>query len=56
MEVSPPPGSQAVEDLQQAYDEAVKLVFIRPKADVVILRNGQELRKIMDFSKVFDQE
>ena len=46
----------SIEDLLAEYDKAVKLVFIRPRADIVILRNGQELRKIMDFSKVYDQE
>ena len=44
------------EDFIQAYNDALKLVFIRSKADIVILRNGQELRRIMDFATVFGQD
>lgn len=45
-----------LEELSGMYDHAVELVSFRPRADFIILRNGQTLRKIMDFSNDLDTD
>lgn len=45
-----------LDELSEVYEKAVELVSFRPRADFEILRNGQSLRKIMDFSNDLEQE